>query len=140
VTLGLVSGVTASRPRIFDLVIGSGNVTPADNSAIYYVARYTAWTVGGGVTPNPVDPGDVAAVSITASAPTTEPTYGGPPPTTILLSIPLNQRSSFRYVCSQGYEFVSPTGNGTGTTNGIGLRLSSATVAMVESAQIFFTE
>lgn len=134
-TKTMVTVVAAStvRPRVFDLVVGN-SVTPADTAGLYAVTRFTAagTTAGSAPTPNPLDFGDVAAIATVGWTHSAEPTYAAAD----LLQIPLNQRATFRYVCSPGYEFVAPAT----AANGVGLRLVSSTSALVQSGTIFWSE
>ena len=115
------------RPRLFDLIIVN-SATPADQAALYAVTRFTAvGTAGSSPTPSPNDPADVAAVATVGISHSAEPTYSA----VDLLQIPLNQRASFRFVASPGYELVAPaTAN-----NGLGSRLVSATAALASNFQ-----
>lgn len=132
-TMVTIIGSTTVRPRVFDLVLGS-QATPADQAAEYAVTRFTAaGTAGSSPTPLPLDPGDVAAVAAAGITHSAEPTYTA---NTDLLVINLNQRATFRWVASPGYELVGPaTAN-----NGLGTRLVAATTALVNWANVFFFE
>lgn len=132
-TLITVIAASTVRPAVFDLNIGNSQ-TPADQAARYFIARFTAaGTAGNSPTPLPVDPSDVAAVATTGNALSAEPTYtaGG-----TLLQIPLNQRATFRHVCSPGMEFKCPAT----AANGIGMFLSAATAAMISDGAVFWFE
>jgi hypothetical protein len=114
-------------------VLGS-QATPADQAALYAITRFTAagTSAASPPTPNPVDPADIAAIATVGWTHSAEPTYAAAD----LLQLPLNQRASFRYVCNPGYEYVAPAT----AANGIGLRLVSATTAMVEYGTLLWME
>jgi hypothetical protein len=57
------------------------------------------------VTPEPLDQADAAAVSVAGSNFTVNPTLTA---NLLPLSIPLNQRASFRWVAAPGSEIVIP--------------------------------
>lgn len=131
----LISVVASAnvRPSIFDLNLGCSS-TPADQAARYFLGRFTvAGTPGNNPTPIPLDPSDVAAVATTGNAHSVEPTYTAGQ---ILFQLSLNQRATFRHVCSPGYEFKSPAV----ASNGLGLYLSAATTALVADGQVFWFE
>src|SRR5271166_7074152 len=50
------------RGKVYDILIGT-NGTPADNYLQWDVSRMTADGTGTAVTPNPLDPADVAALA-----------------------------------------------------------------------------
>lgn len=132
-TMVTVISATTVRPRIFDLVLGS-QATPADQAAEYAVSRFTAvGTAASNPTPLPTDPSDVASISTAGITHSVEPTYTA---SQDVLVINLNQRATFRWVASPGYELVAPAT----ATNGLGARLVAATTAMVEWANVFFFE
>lgn len=132
-TLITVIGATTVRPSIFDLNIGC-SATPADQAAKYLLGRFTTvGTAGSSPTPLPLDPSDVAAVATTGNAHSGEPTYTA---SQALLQISLNQRATFRHVCSPGFEFKGPAT----ASNGLGLYLSSATTALIADGQVFWFE
>lgn len=127
-----VTGAAAARSHVFDIILGSA-AAPADQSALYTVTRSTAAGTSTAFTPLLTDPADtVVATSTAGITHTVEPTYAA----TDLLQIPLNQRASFRWVASPGYELI----NTLSATNGLGLRLLSATASMVEYGTVFFFE
>lgn len=132
-TLIAVIAATTVRPAVFDLNVGSV-ATPADQAATYALARFTAvGTAGNSPTPNPLDSADVAAVATVGNAHSAEPTYTAGQ---ALLKISLNQRATFRHVCSPGYEFKAPA-----TANaGLGLYLVSATTALIADGTVFWFE
>lgn len=128
-----VINTTGVRARVYDLTIGS-SATPADNGAMYKVAKFTAaGTAGNSPTPTPLDNGDVAAIATAGAAHSAEPTYGA----TLLDRISLNMRATYRWVAWQlGKELVAPAT----AANGIGAYLSASTAAMVEDCNITWYE
>lgn len=124
----------ASNPRRFmwyDLVFGS-SASPADNPFLFEVQKRTA--AGGtpsAVTPQPLDDGDTIASTVVAS---NQPASNGAG-SGIKLSIPLNQRASFRWVAAPGSELVVPA------TASQGLALATPTSSAVTcNATILFNE
>lgn len=99
----IVSGTTY-RLMVYDLIIGSR--ATADNAAAFRLTRETGFTSGGAaVTPNPIDTGNPAAVA-TASSGATGTAYVGLTGTVSVLTFGMNQRATYRYICSPGREFV----------------------------------
>jgi len=97
-----VTAATTNRPKIYDVLWGASG-TPADNALVFSLARTsTTGTEGGPVTPEPLDPADVAALAdVGAGDFTIEPTQGA-----ILIDEPVNQRASYRWVAAPGSELV----------------------------------
>jgi hypothetical protein len=97
----------ATRPRrgmLYDLMIGS-EATPADNPFLWQVQRCTTAGTSTGVTPTALDPADAATESDAGENHTITPTLTAG---AILLSIPLNQRATFRWVAQPGCELIYP--------------------------------
>jgi hypothetical protein len=111
--LGVTSAATI-RPAIYDLILGS-LATPADNAIQVLAQRYTAAGTGDSVTPVALDSGDPASLAASSVNHTVEPTYTA---NAILLDIPLNQRSTQRWVASPGGELKMPAT----AANGIGIQ------------------
>lgn len=128
-----VIAATTVRPKIYDIVVGN-SATPADQAANLALKRHTAvGTAGSSPTPQALDPGEVAALATLGAAHSAEPTYTAG---ASLLSISMNQRATFRYVCQPGYEFVAPaTAN-----NGLGLQLVAATATSVYDVTLSWFE
>jgi len=101
--IGMTS-TTAIRPEIYDVVVGSV-ASPADNAAEYYLQRHTAAGTSTSVTPQALDPGDPSATATAGKNHSVEPTYTA---NAILLVIPKNQRSTFRWVAREGSELKLP--------------------------------
>lgn len=92
------------RAKVYDILLGS-EATPADNAFLWQVQRCTtAGTAGTNPTPLSLDSADSLATTIVAGqAHTVDPTGS-----TVLMSVPLNQRASFRWVAAPGGELVIP--------------------------------
>jgi hypothetical protein len=122
-----------NRGKIFDIVVGSV-ATPADQATRFQLARTTAvGTEGSGFVPNNLDPAGPAGAYDSGIGHSAEPTYTA---NKELLNFSLNQRATFRYVCSPGYEFIlAATQN-----NGAGLKSKSSTGTPANEATILFEE
>lgn len=129
--VGITSG-TGSRPRVFDLSVGSG-ATPADQAYVLALSRFTAAGTSTAYTPLPTDASDVAAIATAGVTHTVEPTVAS---TAHLFQFGVNQRASFRYVASPGAEFVGTAGAATG----LAFRFISATAALVVIGTVMFFE
>lgn len=98
----------ATRPRrgkLYDIMFGS-EASPADNPFLWRVQRITAAGTSTAVTPTMVDPGDVATEADAGENHTIDATATA---NAILLSVPLNQRATFRWVAAPGSELVYPS-------------------------------
>jgi hypothetical protein len=116
----------ATRPRrlkIYDWMFGS-EAAAADNPFLWQVARVTAGGTVTGVTPQPLDPADAATESDAGENATAEPTYTA---NAIMLSIPLNQRASYRWVAAPGGELVGPAT----ASNGFGIKTPTASAVAI---------
>jgi len=105
------------RGKVFDLLIGT-NGTPADNYLQWDISRITAAGTATSVTPNPLDPADVAALGTAANNYTAEPTVTS---NSSLLNVGVNQRASYRWVAAPGSELLFPAT----AANGLDLRTLS---------------
>lgn len=124
----------ATRPRrgkLYDFMFGS-EATPADNVFLWQVQRATAAGTSTGVTPTALDPADAATEADAGENHTVDATVTAG---AILLSIPLNQRASYRWVAAPGSELVYPAT----ASNGLAIRTPTATAVAV-SATIFVDE
>lgn len=110
--LGLTSATTI-RPKIYEIVFGSG-ATPADQAFNMQVNRFTAAGTSTAVTPKALDPGDPASLAAGGENHTAEPTYTAD---AVLLSFSINQQATFRWVCPPEEGLVSPAT----AANGLGL-------------------
>ena len=111
-TLGLVEAQTTGLRRfaIYDIIMGS-EASPTDSVNQWVVQRITADGTVTGVTPAPLDAADAAASAQGGENCTVEPTYTA---NTVMLSIPLNTRATFRWVAAPGSELVAPATNEAG--------------------------
>jgi len=114
-TILSLSGSTAVRPALYDLLISS-NATPADNSSQWWLLRFgTANGTGTAVTPELLDNADPAAASTVKKNHSAEPTTYGTVP---ILDVSVNQRATFRWVAAPGSEIISSAA----ATTGVGLQ------------------
>lgn len=96
----------ASNPKriiLFELEFGSED-TPANAAILWQIARCsTAGTAGSNPTPAALDNADpIAATTVVGQAHSSAPTAVS---NSTLLSLPLNQQASFRWVAKDGREF-----------------------------------
>ncbi len=132
-TLGTAIASTTARPSVYEIILGS-SATPADVAGLFALSRFTAvGTAGSSFTPNPVDPSDVASVTTAGITHSAEPTYTA---NQDMVQVPLNLRATFRWIANPGFEIKAPAT----ASNGLGLRLVSATTTAVQNGQIFFFE
>lgn len=103
-TMLTLTGATTIRPAVYDLVVGSPAV-PADNALEFILQRTSADGTGTGVTPEPLDPADPAALSTAKTNHTVEPTYTSGK---VLLDLVMNQRATQRWVATPGKEIRIP--------------------------------
>lgn len=110
-SLGVI-GATATprRIKLYECTVGSDN-TPGDNTLKFVFQRFTAAGTSTAVTPQPLDLADAAALTAAGTTNTVEPTYTAG---AVLLTIPLNQRATFRWVAPPGGELVTPATNAAG--------------------------
>ena len=90
------------RFKLYDMIMGS-EATPADNVILFRVKRSSTASTGSAVTPRPLDPADAAAVTLPKENLSAEGTSSE-----VLLTFPLNQRATFRWVAAPGSEVVVP--------------------------------
>lgn len=132
--LGAVYAPASSmrRAKIYDLIVGS-EATPADNAFLFVHQRTTTvGTIGTNFTAEALDPADAAAVTLVAQAYTANPTASG----TSVLSVPLNQRATFRWVAAPGSELTIPaTAN-----NGIMVNTPTAGGLVSITETVYFEE
>ena len=122
------------RGRIYEVILGS-NDTPADNAGEFVVQRTTAvGTEGSGLVPKNLDSGGPAgAYDSGLGTFSVEPTYTSG---AVLLSVPMNQRTTFHWRAFPGGELVlAATQN-----NGAGLKSVSNTATDDHGATIYFME
>ena len=125
----LTAAADPRRFKLYELICGS-EATPADNAFLWQVNRVTAigGSTGSAVTPVPLDYSDtIASTLVCAENLTVNPTQ-----VPVVLTIPLNQRATFRWLAAPGSELVSSNavdnGYSVNTPTAGGLVAVSATV------------
>ena len=100
----LTAAASPRRFKLADILFGS-EAAPADNAFLWEVNKRTGLPTGGSsVTGQPLDDSDTAAPTIVGNqAPTANGSGSGNK-----LSIPLNQRATFRWAAQPGREIISP--------------------------------
>lgn len=101
----LISGANV-RPKLFDVLIGSG-ASPVDQQARFILQRCTAaGTPGSAITPQALDPADPPALASSGLAVfSVGPTLTA---NTFLLQLAGAMRASLRWVAKEGSEIVLP--------------------------------
>lgn len=135
-TTASVGSVVAdpTRPRrgkVFELILGS-EAAPVDNAFLWVLDRCTAPGTSTAVTPRPLDLADSATEADAGESHSVEPTYSN----TIVLSVPLNQRATFRWTALPGRELVYPAT----ASNGFGLKTPTAPASQSITATLQFEE
>jgi hypothetical protein len=134
VTVGLGSiEAAAANPRreaIYDTIYGSAAAPPNDNVFLFEWNRTTTASTGTAVTPNALDPADPAAVALAKQNNTVNGTNTAG---AIPLAVPLNQRSTFRWVAKDGSELIIPAvaANGFEINTPTAQNTPAATVAVL---------
>lgn len=105
-----ITGGTAVRPEIYDVLIGS-SATPADNAIIWKIQRTTAAGTSTSVTPAALDSGDPASTTTAGQAHSAEPTYTA---STVLFNLALNQRASHRFIADPNGGMKAPATSNNG--------------------------
>jgi len=126
-SLGSISA-DATRPRRlewYDIVVGS-EAAAADNPFLYVLQRFTAAGTSTAVTLQPLDPADAATEADCGQNHTVEPTYTA---NQILLDIPLNQRSTFRWIATEGGRLITPAT----ASNGLGIQTPTSSAVVITS-------
>ncbi len=95
------------RFKVYDIILGS-DANPADVAVTWQLLR-TVTPVGAGVTPAQLDSADVAPVTLAAQVLTANGTTGA-----ILMTVPVNQRATFRWWAAPGQELMMPAVAGAG--------------------------
>lgn len=126
----LCAAVSPRRFKLYDLLVGS-EATPADNAFQWTVNKRTG-TATAGTAPAIValDESDATASTLVANqAPTANGAGSG-----VKLTVPLNQRATFRWVAAPGGEIVSPAT----ASNGLGFATPTAggLVAVTANAHV----
>lgn len=132
-SLGSISA-DATRPRrgeFYDVILGS-EAAAADNPFLYKFQRFTAPGTSTAVTPQQLDPADAATESDAGENHTVEPTYTA---NAFILTIPLNQRSTFRWIASEGGRLIYPAV----ASNGIGVSTPTSSAVAI-TATVHYNE
>lgn len=131
-SLATYQSATTIKPELQDLVVGCG-VTPADQATLFDLYRFsTDDGTGPSSTPEPLDPGDPAALGVFQTVHTVEPSTIG----AILLVLPLHQRATFRWVAAPGRGFKADNV----ATEGWGFRSLTATGTAVHNCTMIWEE
>jgi hypothetical protein len=133
----IVSAIGASsspkRNKIYDILCGQDG-TPVDVSVTWDLSRMTADDgTKTNVTPSALDPADAAALTLSRANFSAEGTITS---TSSVLAIPINCRTSFRWVAAPGGELVAPAT----ASNGFALRAKSPSYASTVLAKLHFEE
>lgn len=123
---------TLRRAWLYDILMGTDG-TPADNYVTWKVDRQTSTGTRTAATPAPLDAGDAAALITCGVVTTIEPIVTA---NTMLLTIPMNQRASYRWVAAPGGELIVPATN----VAGIGCRAKSAAYTGSAQSTVHFYE
>lgn len=102
-------GSASVMPRIYYVMVGAES-NAADETDVSVIKRFTADGTGTGVTPEPIDGNDRAAVCTAKQTYTGEPTYAGIP----YLNICLNQKLIYQWYAREGGEIVGAKAAGDG--------------------------
>lgn len=121
----------ARRLRVYDVILGS-EATPADAAILWTFRRCSAAGTSTGVTPQNLDPASFTTEYDAGENHTIEPTYTA---NLIVLTVPLNQRATFRWVAAPGGELVFPAT----ASNGFGIQTPTSS-AVVISAEVHFAD
>lgn len=132
-SLGTVAAnaTRARRGEWYDVMFGS-EAAAADNPFLYVVQRFTAPGTNTAVTPQPLDPADFATESTAGQINTVEPTYTA---NQVLLRLPLNQRSTWRWWGADTGRFVYPAT----ASNGLGIATPVSSAVLI-SATVLYNE
>lgn len=113
-----VDATTVRRFKLYDLLVGSDG-TPVDSVFLWEVQRCTTAGTNTGVTLRTLDPADAAALTDSGENHSADPTVTA---NEIPISIPLNQRATFRWMAAPGGEIVVPAT----ASNGLAIRTPTA--------------
>ena len=125
----------ATRPRrglVYELDFGS-EATPADNPYLWQVQRCTTAGTSTSVTPVPINPADAATEADGGTNHTIDPTLTA---SAMVLTIPLNQRATFRWVANPGCELIYPAT----ASNGVAVRTPTAGGLLAITCTLQFQE
>lgn len=119
------------RVKLYELVCGSEAVA-ADNPFLWTVQRCTALGTSSAVTPIALDSGDAACVAVVGKNHTVDATQTAG---AIVLSIPLNQRATFRWISKPEGEIIIPAT----ASNGVAFNTPTMS-ALAVTATVHFSE
>ena len=133
-SLILLTSTAAIRPYIYDFTFGTIG-TPSDSVVTLSVTRFnaTAATNGTAFTPVQLDTADANAVSTAVVALTAEQAAS-----TVLFSVGLNVRATYRWVAAPGGELVMAAS--TTTAGSLGIRALSPAYTLDASATSYHAE
>lgn len=110
-TIGLFNATaTARRCKLYEFAFGLG-APVGDNAYTLVWQRFTVAGTTTAVTPQPLDPADAAALTAGGTLATVEPTYTA---NLFMYTLPMNQRSTFRWVAPPYGEIITPATNANG--------------------------
>jgi hypothetical protein len=134
VGVGALTGAGAStrRAKIYDIIFGS-EATPADQVFLFEINRSTTAPTGTTITPNPLDLADAAATMVANENLTVQGTNTAG---SVPLSVPLNQRATFRWVAAPGSEIVTPAT----AANGVHINTPTASGTPAATVNVMFNE
>lgn len=124
---------TPRRIKIYELIVGSDATTLGTSDFRFEMNRSTTASTGTSVTPQLLDPADVASSAVVKSNLTVQGTNTAG---AILLTIPLNEQATARWIVNPGDELVVPATN----NNGFHLNTPVAGGTPSVAGQIFFRE
>jgi hypothetical protein len=132
--VGSIIAAASSMRRfaLYELIAGS-EATPGDFAFLWEIYKRTGLATGG-TAPNiqPLDAAESLAATVVANQAPTANGAGGS--TNIFLSMPLNQRATFRWVAAPGGELIAPATASNGF--GVATPTAGALVAVTALAHI----
>lgn len=135
-SVGAITAASSNprRAKIYDLMFGSYD-TAGDATLLWQVQRCTtAGTATTNPTPNFLDPSDTqAATTVIGENHSVDPTLTS---NAFPLTIPLNQRATFRWVSAPGSEIIVPAT----ASNGVAIRTPSSTSLITVALTALFDE
>jgi hypothetical protein len=136
ITIIKAATATLRRGYVFEIAVGADGAPNATDCAIVWdLSRQTADGTATAVTPNPLDPADTAAGTVSVANATAEGTITA---NSAVFDLAANQRASYRWVVNPGGpgELVIPATN----LAGFALRAKSTTYASTVVGQLNFRE
>lgn len=124
------SGTAVRRGKLIDVMWGFDAATPVDTAYVLEIQRITAIGTASTVVPAPLDPADAAYLGVAKSVYTADPTLTA---ATILHSLPVNGRTSYRWIANTGEELIYPATN----ANGLAQTLSAVSTVTGIGTMIF---